>query len=377
MWSPSTPQTAWTATTSRGRRAPPCSAVHDIAREGEEPLPSPDAAGMHPILRACSERQLGLFTASDARRAGYEHSEIRHLCSSGAWVRLRRGVYMTAEDHAAINGSGRRHRVECLAVLLDLERPTAAISHASAARLWGFPVRRDLERTVRLTDPAVWRRGKNFHMTQAPLPSADVATSGPLRLTVASRTLVDCARAWPLEGAVIALDAALVAEQVTTRQIRDALARARHWPGAPRAARAVALADGRAESPLETRGRLRILGAGLPAPELQVEIGTSGRLVGVVDAWFDEAAVAVEFDGRVKYADPWRGRSPERVLWEEKRREDELRGLDIRVLRIVDADLDGRWPRIESRLRELLASPGPAHRRFSTAIRPQGRSRAG
>ena len=121
-----------------------------------------------------------------------------------------------------------------------------------------------------------------------------------------------------------------------------------HWPGAARPLRAVALADGRAESPLETRGRLRIVGAGLPTPELQVEIRAGGRLVAVVDAWFDDAAVAVEFDGRVKYTDPWRDRSPEQVLWEEKRREDELRALDIRVVRIADADLGAGWPATSS-----------------------------
>jgi hypothetical protein len=332
---------------------------------------------MHPLLQACAERQLGLFTASDARRAGYRHPEIRHLCSSGAWQRLRRGVYLTADSLAAIEKSGRRHRVECLAVLLDLHRPLAAISHGSAARLWGLPVRRDLDRTIRLTDPTLWRRGKNFHMTRAPLPSADIATVGPLRLTVASRTLVDCAREWPLEGAVIAMDAALLAEQVTAGQLEKSLAAARQWPGAPRAARAVALADGRAESPLETRGRLRLLGAGFPPPALQVEIRADTRLIGVVDVWFDEAAVAVEFDGRVKYSDPWRGRSPERVLWEEKRREDELRSLDIRVVRIADADLDMRWAGIEGRLRGLFARPGPSHRRFVAVPRLQGRTPAG
>ena len=36
---------------------------------------------------------------------------------------------------------------------------------------------------------------------------------------------------------------------------------------------------------------------GFAAPELQVEIRTAGRLVAVVDAWFEDAAVAVEFDG--------------------------------------------------------------------------------
>jgi hypothetical protein len=139
----------------------------------------------------------------------------------------------------------------------------------------------------------------------------------------------------------------------------------------------VALADGRAESPLETRGRLRIVGAGLPTPELQVEIRAGGKLVGVVDAWFEDAAVAVEFDGRVKYTDPWRGRSPDRVLWEEKRREDELRSLDIRIVRVVDADLDGGWPRVEGRLCDLLDAPGPAVRRFTAITRTHGLRRSG
>ena len=128
---------------------------------------------------------------------------------------------------------------------------------------------------------------------------------------------------------------------------------------------------------LETRGRLRIVGAGLPAPELQVEIRIAGRLVAVVDAWFDEPAVAVEFDGRVKYTDPWRGRSPERVLWEEKRREDELRALDIGVVRIADADVGDHWPRVEQPLRRLLERPRPTSRRFSATPRRRGVPRAG
>ena len=129
--------------------------------------------------------------------------------------------------------------------------------------------------------------------------------------------------------------------------------------------------------PLETRGRLRIVGSGLPTLELQVEIRTAGRLLGVVDGWFEEAAVAVEFDGRIKYAEPWRGRSPEDVLWDEKRREDELRALGIRVVRVTDADLGARWPVMDRRLRELLATPGPSVRRFTATPRAQGKRRIG
>jgi hypothetical protein len=332
---------------------------------------------MHPLLGAAADRQLGLFTAADARRAGYEHPEIQHLCSSGTWRRVRRGVYVTAEKLAAIEEKGQRHQVECLGVLLELSRPTAAISHESAARLWEFPVRRQLRGDVRLTDPALSRRGRGYRITQAPLRDGEVTTRGPFRLTAPGRTLLDCARQWDLDDAVVALDAALLAGTVTSRQLMEGVAALRGWPRAARAARAVGLADGRAESPLETRGRLRIVGAGLPLPDLQREIHAAGRLVAVVDAWFDDAAVAVEFDGRVKYTDPWRERSPERVLWEEKRREDELRALDIRVVRIADADLGPGWPRTETRLRELLVSPGPAVRPFRTTARARGWQRSG
>ena len=85
--------------------------------------------------------------------------------------------------------------------------------------------------------------------------------------------------------------------------------------------------------------------------------------------------MAVEFDGRVKYTDPWGGRSPDRVLWDEKRREDALRALDIRVVRITDADLGDQWRAVEHRLRSLLASAGPSIRRSTTVVRTAGRPR--
>ncbi|TFV86417.1 type IV toxin-antitoxin system AbiEi family antitoxin domain-containing protein [Blastococcus sp. CT_GayMR16] len=327
---------------------------------------------MHPLLRAVAERQYGVFTAVDARRAGYGHPEIRHLCASGRWHRLRRGIYVTADELARADTGSRRHRLECLAVLLALDRPTAAISHLSAARLWGVPLRRQQASDVRLTDPAHGRRGSGFLVTRAPLGPDEIGTRGALRFTTAARTLIDCARDWPLEDAVVAMDAGVLTGKVTPAELLDAAARSRRWPGGRQAERALSLTDGRAESPLETRGRLRIVGSGLPSPELQVEIRVGGRLIAVVDAWFDEAAVAVEFDGRVKYTDPWRGRSPEQVLWDEKRREDELRALDIGVVRIAEADLGANWRRVEDPLRSLLARPRPSGRRYSATARERG-----
>jgi hypothetical protein len=80
---------------------------------------------VHPLLRSAAQRQLGIITAVDARRAGYGHPEIRHLCASGAWHRLRRGIYISADDLVDAEQAGRRHQLDCMAVLLALARPTA------------------------------------------------------------------------------------------------------------------------------------------------------------------------------------------------------------------------------------------------------------
>jgi hypothetical protein len=336
-----------------------------------------DTPPVHPVLRAAADRRYGVFTAAEAVAAGHQHSEIQNLTGSGRWGRLRRGILISADHLERARSAGFAHHVDCLAVLLALGRSQTAVSHESAAQLWDFPVPQSGDGPIRLTDPDRWRRGEGYVMSRAPLRTGETWRVGPVRLTSAARTLVDCARQWPLEDAVIAMDAALLADRTTPEELGGAAIAAQHWPGAAGAVRAAALAEGRAESPLETRGRLRIVGAGLPKPERQVEIRIGSRLVAVVDAWFDEPAVAVEFDGRIKYSDPWRGRSPERVLWEEKRREDELRALDIRVVRIADADLGARWTDTETQLGRLLEIPGPSIRRFTATPRAHGKRRTG
>ena len=163
----------------------------------------------------------------------------------------------------------------------------------------------------------------------------------------------------------MAVDAALNAGLSSHADPTNAVLAQSHWVGIGDAARAANLADARAEYPLETLGRLRILASGLPAPELQVEIRNTRGFVARVDAWYEEAAVAVEFDGLVKYEAPRDGRSPARVLWEEKRREDRLRALDVGVLRVVRAALGPAWERVSTRLASLLATPLTGPRRFT------------
>lgn len=319
---------------------------------------------MIPALQLIADGQLGVVTGRDAVRAGLSPEDIRSLLRRREWTRLRRGVYIETDRARVLQSESRsRHLLDCVAVLVTLDEGPV-LSHSSAARLHEVLVPSSVDDRVRLTDESQWRTGRGYRVARATVPARVLLPFHRFRATSPARTLVDCAREWPLEEAVVAIDEAIQRRCVTRAQLGTAVHAARHWVGVGSAARAVSLADGRAESPLETRGRLRILASGLPAPEIQVELHTPAGRLARVDAWYDEAAVAIEFDGRVKYTDPYRGRTPAQVLWEEKRREDRIRDLGVRFVRLADEDVDRRWPAAVARLRDLLAAPHTGVRPF-------------
>jgi hypothetical protein len=324
---------------------------------------------VHPKLQFVAQGRLGVFTSQEALAAGYVVDDIKAALRSGRWVRLRKGVYTTRECVAAADERV-RHLLDCVAVLLSLQ-VGPVLSHSSAARLHGLVVPGSGADDVRVTDVDQWRRGRGYRVARAGLPPGDVVPWLTFGATAVARTLVDCAREWPLLPAVVAMDAALNSGRVRRSELLEAVHSARHRAGASDAARACGLSDGRAESPLETEGRLALIAAGLPAPELQVELHDSRGFLARVDAWYEDAAVAIEFDGRVKYLDPRDGRSPGEVLWQEKRREDRVRGVDVRFVRLAKEDLGARWPGVAAGLARLLSEPYAGPRRFTVVRRPE------
>ena len=320
-------------------------------------------------------RRLGIFTTADLAATGVSKAEIGTAVRQGIWVRLRPGVLITAVDLREVTRTGRRAGLDALAVTTSLRRPSAVLSGASAAWVWGLPRPRSTASTVELTDPDRWRRGRGWLMTRALLPDDEVTKRGAYELTTAPRTLVDVARSWSEVHAVAAIDAALLRGLTTRADLAEVLARQWCVPGVPRAARAVALADGRAESWLETYGRLVFAALGLPPFVPQVELKVDGRLVKVADGWYPEAALAVEFDGQVKYRRPAFGRTPEEELWREKRDEDLLRSLGVQFVRVAHADLTCGRQALDRQVRRSLARPGPAVREFVEVPRSAGRPR--
>lgn len=337
--------------------------------------PRPDTSAVHPLLRAAADRQLGVFTARDARRAGYEPEEVRALLARKEWTTVRRGVYAETRTVAGARADPRQgHLVDCAAVLASLE-PGPVLSHASAARFHGLPVPRGTD-VVRLTDTAQWRTGRGYRVARAGLGPEEIEPFLRFGATTPARTLVDCGREWSLTSSVIAMDAAMQTGVLTRADLVAAVLASSHRVGIGAAGRALWSSDGRAESPLETRGRLALLAGGLPLPELQVEVHDDRGRIGRVDAWYDDAALALEFDGRVKYTDPRGGRSPAQVAWDEKRREDRMRALGVRFVRIADEDLGTPWPGVVERIRTLLSEPVPGRRRFTLVRTPEPGSAA-
>ncbi|MDK3258678.1 type IV toxin-antitoxin system AbiEi family antitoxin domain-containing protein [Blastococcus capsensis] len=321
-------------------------------------------------------RRLGIFTTADLARHGIGESEIRTAVRAGTWVRLRTGIFVTAADLTEVERTGRRPGLDALAVLAGLDRPSVVLSGGTAAWVWGLPRPRPVAMTVELTDPVRWRRGRGWLMTRAALPEDEVTVRGAYRVTTAARTLVDVARSWSEVYAVAAVDAALLRGLTTRAELTRVLDRQSRVAGVPRSVRAVQLADGRAESWLETYGRLVFAALGLPSFVPQVELWSGDRLLKVVDGWYPEAALAVEFDGRVKYRRPRYGRTPEEELWREKRTEDELRSLGVRFVRLAAEDLDERRRRdVSDALRRALGVRGPVARRFREIPRAAGRVR--
>lgn len=170
-------------------------------------------------------------------------------------------------------------------------------SHHTAADLYGFGVVPDgLVHLVgsELKDHSP-QRGLWVHSTSVP-PAVNVfrgvTTTGP------NRTTVDVARSLRRADVLAALDAALRTELVDVESIERELAAHQRLRGVIGVRKALLWADGRAESPQESRLRWIIRAAGLPAPDLQVTVQTREGYYRMDMAW-PHLRVGVEYDGDV------------------------------------------------------------------------------
>jgi hypothetical protein len=264
--------------------------------------------------QAMGEQLPIVFTPAIARSVGLSRSQVRRRLASGSWLAIGRGAY--AERHLVERPLGEPKAKYLLDVIAMLQRfgPDAHAALWSAAAAHDLPLPSSDGWPVSLVRPnGSARRRPGLTVDVAALPPEHLAKPGLLRTTSVGRTIVDLGRRAGLIDAVTAADAALHNGLVSEAEIREVLDFQAGWPGSARAEEVIDLADGRAESPLESRSRIRLRQAGLPPPELQVEItDENGMFIARPDFVWADLGVVGEADGRIKYSD---GRG--QTLWDE------------------------------------------------------------
>lgn len=230
------------------------------------------------------------FLGAQALRAGRvtDHGLRTRYRAVYRNVYLRRDVEMTALRRAAA------------AALWA--GPDAVLVGVSAAAVWGTkwldansPA--EMVRSDRHSPPGIVVRS-------FALGADEVVARAGLRLTTPARTAFDIARLTSQADAVPVLDALLRATRIGRADVLDLVASHPATRGVRRAAATLALVDGGAESPPESRVRLALVAAGLPIPETQIEFFNEyGEAFIRSDMGWRRWKVLVEYDGVQHWSD--------------------------------------------------------------------------
>lgn len=298
-------------------------------------------ADMDPLRLIADE--VGFFTRQEAKSAGYGDRDITRMVRRGIWRRIRRAAYVFADVWRQLDDV-ERHLIRSAAVMHSLG-DAVALSHASGVvrhRLdsWGLDLRR--VHVTRLDGGAGRVEGDVVHH-EGFCVDDDVEVVDGLQVLRPERCVLEAGSRVRNEVALCLMDAGLRAGAYDLTRLQASFDLMRHWPFAHHLEIPLALADGRSASVGESRGKWFFHAAGLPMPELQHEVRRSdGSLAGVTDWYWPRPAKLGEFDGKLKYGRLLRpGQDPGDAVFEEKRREDELREITgAPMIRLIWADYD-------------------------------------
>jgi hypothetical protein len=275
--------------------------------------------------------QHDVLTRRQATDSGVTRSDLRYLLRGNAWCRQRRGIYARASEDDQAVALLRRILVARLA--LDGK---GVASHETAAKLYELPLfGAGSHAPITLTLPPRAPSHADLagiHLHRATLPEKHRTTTRDVPVTTVQRTLLDLARRRSFGASLVPMDAALHRHLVSRQELCDVLADCRGWPGSRRAQEIVDFADPRAESPLESLGRLSFYRHELPTPDLQHEITSPGGHHMEVDFWWEAYGVVAEADGLDKYTAP-------EILRQEKLRQERLERMGLRVVRFTWEDI--------------------------------------
>ena len=159
---------------------------------------APDDERADALVARVAATQHGVVTLRQLWAAGLGNNAIYHRVRCGRLHRLYRGVYAVGHRHLTREG----RRLAAVVALGD----GAALSHVSAAALWGL--RTSDATRIHVTVPSPGGRGRRAQITvhrSRSLRSRDVTTVDAIPVTSVARTLLDLAgmlAPGPLERAV-------------------------------------------------------------------------------------------------------------------------------------------------------------------------------
>ncbi len=254
----------------------------------------------HRELGEEAEGQHGLFTRSAAKALGISNTAVTERASAGRYRRILPGVY-------ALSGSPESLRQRIAAAVLSLPA-LAAVSHQTAAEMWGLTDRRI--RTIEVVTPR-WDRVHRDDIVvheSLDLIADDVIELDGIPVTSPVRTVVDlgASNRWIVE---LALEQGIRRDLFDLTEVESFVARV-----ARRGRRGVGVIrplleqrrrwDSATDSPLEDRFRKLIGDAGLPAPKCQHTVrDQKGRFICRADFAYLDARLLIELDSEAHHLD--------------------------------------------------------------------------
>lgn len=261
--------------------------------------------------------------------------------NSGVLERIWQGIYCLGEPDDLLRLRG-----------LDLTcGTTVPVSLGTAAAMYGFDTEPPAD--LHVLSPTGSRLRSVDGLIVHRRDGAPLTVVGGRPATAPAWTAVEVARSLTRPRALATLDAALRSGTCQRAELWRAALDQAGRRGIVAVRDLIPLADRRAESPMESEGRLAMIDGGLPIPELQYEVVDGNGQRRRLDFAWPHERVAVEYDGLDWHSDP-------EAMRRDRRRTAALMDVGWVVIAIVFEDVRYRaWDfvaRIDTQLRRARAA---------------------
>lgn len=311
---------------------------------------------MNPRVLGVMAAQHGLISYAQVRDLGVDDRDVARLVRSGAWQRVRRGVFVDADLWTSLDVHRGRPLLRVRAAHLVLQR-THWFSHESAGIIQGIPLPDASTARVHVTRPRVLgdrAKAGIVHHKAVFLPHQATVVDG-LPVLDLSRTACDLARGSGLTAGIAACDHVL-RRGVTFEDLWEVRRQMAYWRGVKTVHQSIELADPGAENFAESALRELIEALGLGRPSTQFGLRAEGRTV------FCDVRVGrhvFEMEGKVKLIPVAEGgvasTDPVEVAWALRERHDFITGFKLGISHVTYRDLGPGRARAIQRLRREYA----------------------